>query len=236
MNRLPFSVSDLKKNERIKPIIGHYGFWVKLTYLSVVSALFGMYFALGGNIGYAVICLMISGLCDMFDGPVARLKNRTTSEESYGVQIDALADIISFGIFPVVIGYASGPHYLSQDFGSFAMIMNILIAIMYILTALIRLAYFNVIEIELQRRNEKRTYFEGLPVTSVAIIIPLFYAICVYLDISLSSVYNILLVLMSIAFVLRIKIPKLSIRQLLVFLLIGIPVIIYILWSLGGSL
>lgn len=77
-----------------------------------------MYFALGGNIGYAVICLMISGLCDMFDGPVARLKNRTTSEESYGVQIDALADIISFGIFPVVIGYASGPHYLSQDFGS----------------------------------------------------------------------------------------------------------------------
>ena len=48
MNRLPFSVSDLKKNERIKPIIGHYGFWVKLTYLSVVSALFGMSFALGG--------------------------------------------------------------------------------------------------------------------------------------------------------------------------------------------
>lgn len=189
--------------------------------------------SVGGNIDYAIICLMISGLCDMFDGPVARLKKRTTSEKSYGVQIDALADIISFGIFPVVIGYASGSHYLSQDFNSFSMIINLLIAIIYILTALIRLAYFNVIEVELQKRNEKRTYFEGLPVTSVAILIPLFYAICIYLDISFSTVYNILLVLMSIAFVLRIKIPKLNIRQLLIFLLIGIPVIIYILWSIG---
>jgi CDP-diacylglycerol--serine O-phosphatidyltransferase len=179
--------------------IGYYGFWVKLTYLSVISAVIGMFFALGGNIGHAIICLMICGLCDMFDGPVARLAKRTESEKSYGIQIDSLADMVSFGVFPVIIGYAAGTDgIISKAIGAF-----------YILTAIIRLAYFNVVEIELQSKNEKRKYYEGLPVTFVALIIPLVYLACSYFDTALSAVYNIMLFVVSLAFIIRVKIPKL---------------------------
>ena len=201
-------IGSPRTNEQVKPIIGYYGYWVKLTYLSVISAVLGIHFALAGNIRYAIICLMISGLCDMLDGRVARLIKRTDMEKYYGIQIDSLADIISFGISPVVIGYAVGTYNLARNYGSFGILINTVIISMYLLAALIRLAYFNVTEMDLQSKNKKRNYYEGLPVTSVALIIPIIYSICVYFHISLSAVYNILLIILSVAFVLKIKIPK----------------------------
>ncbi len=233
MRKLSMFIDSPKKNEQIKPIIGYYGYWVILTYFSVISAVLGIHFALDGNIGYALICLMISGVCDAMDGRVARLKKRTDREKSYGIQIDALADIISFGILPAVIGYASGPYYLTQNYGSFGILINTVIFCMYLLAAVIRLAYFNVVETELQTMNEKRIYYEGLPVTSVALIIPIIYSICALFNSSLSVVYNILLVLLSVAFVLRIKIPKPRGRAQIYLCLIGLPVIIYI-FLFGG--
>lgn len=216
-----------------KLIIGYYGYWVLLTYLSVVSAVFGMYFALGKNIGYALVCLMISGICDTLDGRVANLKERTDRQKYYGVQIDALADIVSFGVLPVVIGYASGAYYLEQRFTSLGMVFNILIFCMYILAALIRLAYFNVIEVELQSKNEKRRYYEGLPVTSVSLLIPMVYAICLFFNIEFSQIYTTLLLFISLAFVIKIKIPKPSGRSQFILCTIGIPIIIYIMMHSG---
>jgi len=212
--------------------IGYYGYWVALTYFSVVSAVAGMHFALGGNISYAIICLMISGMCDMFDGPVARLKNRTEREENYGIQIDAFADIISFGIFPAVIGYAASPHFSSQNYFSFGMILNIIVLSVYVLAALVRLSYFNIVEIELQNKKEKRKYYEGMPVTFVAIIIPLVYAVCLAFDIKFSAIYNVVLIVLSIMFLIKIKIPKLRGRQLIIFLLVGTLIAAYLFWRI----
>jgi len=221
---------------RIGPIVGYYGYWVVLTYFSVVSAIVGMHFALGGNIAYAIICLLISGICDMLDGPVARSKKRTEKEESYGIQIDAFADIVSFGIFPAVIGYAVSPCFSSQDFTSPAMLLNMAVFCLYILTALIRLAYFNVIEIELQGKKEKRVYFEGMPVTVVAILIPLVYVFILAFDLPLSVIFNVMLIIFSIAFIARVKIPKLRGRQLIIFFIIGLPIVIYLAWRIGAKL
>ena len=235
MNVLTFLFGNIKSD---KPgvFIGHYGFWVMLTFISIVSAVAGMYFALGDNIGYAIVCLMICGLCDMFDGPMARLAKRTKREESYGIQLDALADVINFGFFPAVIGYAVGSNYLSQDYASVGMIVSIGIAALYVLAALIRLAYFNVIEIELQSKNEKRTYYEGLPVTFVALIIPLVYAVCLHFNVNLSAVYDVMLFIISVAFVARIKYPALRGRQRLICLLIGLPIVVYLIWNIGATI
>ena len=212
-----------------RPVIGYYGFWVILTYLGVITAVFGIRFALEGNIRYALICLMIAGICDTFDGRVASLKKRTDREKNFGIQIDALADIISFGVLPAVIGYyMSQINHLTPSSGFFGVINTIVLS-MYLLTALIRLAYFNVIEAELQNKNEKRTYYEGLPVTSVALIIPFLYSVFDIFNISLAAVYNILLVFISVLFVLKIKIPKPRGRSQLILCLIGLPFIIYIL-------
>ena len=49
-------------------MVGFYNYTVILTYLGVCSGIAGIGFALGGNTVVAVICLMFSGCCDMFDG------------------------------------------------------------------------------------------------------------------------------------------------------------------------
>jgi len=166
---------------------------------------------------------MISGICDTVDGRVASLKQRTDREKNYGIQIDAFADIISFGALPVAIGYAIG-----QSFGSFGVI-SIAIFCIYVLAALIRLAYFNVIEIELEGKNEKRVYYEGLPVTIVALIIPVVFSICNMFDIPIALTYNILIFVLACAFVVKVKIPKPKGRFKVILCLIGVPILIYIL-------
>ena len=59
-------------------------------------------FAVNGHLHLGVMCLAISGLCDMFDGKIARTKkNRTEVEKRFGIQIDSLSDIVCFGVLGV---------------------------------------------------------------------------------------------------------------------------------------
>ena len=208
----------------MRPIIGYYDYWVVLTYLSAVSAIFGVCFAFDGNIKYALVCLMISGLCDTLDGRVARLKKRNDRELNYGIQIDALADLVSFGVLPAAIGYS-----VMQSLDNFGT-LHIVILSLYVLAALIRLAYFNVIEAELQGRKQKRKYYVGMPVTIVSLIIPFAYTVCYLFEAAFPTVYNVLLVIITVAFVLKVKIPAPSNRVKFILCLIGLPVIIYIIW------
>ena len=234
MSEVDLSVDEPKKAKRKKPFVGYYKIWVMLTYLSVVSALVGMSFAVGGNIVLAIICLMTCGLCDMLDGPVARRKKRTEREKNYGIEIDALADLISFGVFPVVIGYAVGFGTLFQNNDILRLIIGIAIAAFFVLAALIRLAYFNAVEIELQQKNEKRKFYVGMPVTFVSIVIPLVYTVCFIISASFASVYPAMLFIIALAFLSRIKFPKIKGRYLVVFLLVGLPLAVFLIWSIGA--
>ena len=85
-------------------MLGVYDYTVILTYVSLMVSIGGMMLSVNGQIKYAVVCLAISGLCDMFDGKIARTKkNRTDDEKNFGIQIDSLCDVVCFGIFPVMI-------------------------------------------------------------------------------------------------------------------------------------
>lgn len=55
-------------------MIGFYNYTVWLTFIGMLSSVVGMGFAVQGKIIAAVICLMFSGFCDMFDGIVAKNK------------------------------------------------------------------------------------------------------------------------------------------------------------------
>lgn len=57
-------------------MIGFYDYTVLLTYLGFASSMTGIFLAITGNIFPAILCLMFSGLCDMFDGKVARTKKK----------------------------------------------------------------------------------------------------------------------------------------------------------------
>ena len=117
-------------------MLGFYNYTVILTYMSLISSVVGITFAFQDNIFGAVMCLMISGFCDMFDGKVAKTMKRTEEEKKFGIQIDSLSDLVAFGVLPAIIGYNVG---LNEWWG--VAIMSI-----FILAALIRLAYFNVLE------------------------------------------------------------------------------------------
>lgn len=115
-------------------MIGFYDYTVVVTYISLVSSILGMFCAIDGRLTLAVSCLAFSGLCDMFDGKIARTKkNRTDDEKSFGIQIDSLCDIVCFGIFPIILGYKLG----------MCKAYSIAILAFYGMAGVIRLAYFN---------------------------------------------------------------------------------------------
>ena len=207
-----------------KPIIGFYGYWVVLTYLSVISAMAGICLAISGRVGAAVICLVISGICDMFDGTVARTAKRNEMQKAYGIQIDSLADVISFGALPAAIGF--GIYNLHGTQSGAGLISTALIGGLYVLAALIRLAYFNVTEEELKAKGEKRTFYEGLPVTSSSLVLSVAVALCGSMGRGLCLVYNSLLALLGCAFVAKFRMPKFKLIYIVILSFVGLGVII----------
>ena len=151
--------------------IGFYNYTVILTYLSLTSSVLGILLASRGEYTAAIVALLLSGICDAFDGIVARSKkNRTDDEKAFGIQLDSLCDVICFGIFPSYLCFCLGVNSL----------IGVLLICAYNICAVIRLAYFNVLEGNRQKTEEgcNKTY-HGLPVTSISLIFPFFY-FCFY--------------------------------------------------------
>ncbi len=198
-------------------MLGFYNYTVILTYLSLCFGITGIYATLvgSGHPGVAVICLLLCGLCDAFDGRVARMRKQSTEQEKrFGIQIDSLCDLICFGVLPCCIGYASGmksPLYIP-------------VFCIFVLAALIRLAYFNVCEEERQQKTtEKRKSYSGLPVTSVSLIFPVFFLIkYTAIGCYLPYVFLGLMLLVAAAFLIEhITIKKPNFKGILVMIFIG---------------
>ena len=217
-------------------MIGVYDYTVILTYLSLLSGCAGMVISMSGlgHPYYGMLCLLFSGLCDAFDGKVARTKkDRTPLERAFGVQIDSLADLICFGVLPATIGMAmlrvSGIFtelVTSKNYeGSFfILILLIMIAVFYILAALIRLAYFNATE-EIREEEAAKTgvmYYIGMPVTSAALIFPLVLIIHRFTRFDLTILYFIIMLVVAFLFLANIKVRKPGRKGLTVIILIGL--------------
>ena len=181
--------------------IGFYNYTVVLTYASLVSAVIGMIQATKGNFSTAVVCLLVSGLCDAFDGAVARTKkDRTEDEKAFGIQLDSLCDIVSFGVFPAFLCYCMGVNG----------VFGILCMCAYCLCAVIRLAFFNVLESNRQKTESGcNKFYRGLPVTSTSILLPFVYGFRFILPQDyFIAVLHILLLLVAFLFVLDFKVKK----------------------------
>lgn len=206
-------------------MIGVYDYTVLLTYISFISGLTGIYFAVNGNTFAAVICLMFSGFCDMFDGKVARIKkNRTEEEKRFGIQIDSLSDLVAFGVLPSAIGYGLG---VGKTWMFFSLVL-------IPLCALIRLAFFNVSEeIRSSKTDEVRSEYLGLPVTSTAIIVPVIYFLKKITSSYFVYIYATSLLIISILFITKFKMVKLKTKGLVVLASIGaIILLLLVLWYL----
>ena len=212
------------------PFIGYYGYWVWLTYLSVATSFTGVTFALRGKPDAAVVCLILSGICDMFDGTVARTAKRNDMQKAYGIQIDSLADVMSFGLLPAAIGYCL--FDLSGNRSIFAIVLTTAICVLYVLCGLMRLAWFNVTEEEMQARGEKRTYYVGLPITVASLILSVTYFIIGGME-HVSCIYTLLLLVLAIAFVAKFHMPKVKLKNVVIIAFVGLGVILVSLYCRG---
>ena len=200
-------------------MIGFYDYTVILTYLGFASGIFGIVMAISGHSFIAILALMFSGLCDMFDGKVARTKKKRTKEEkSFGVQLDSLSDVVCFGVLPAVIGYQIGINksYLVP------------LVIFYPLAGLIRLAYFNMLESMRDGDGPVKEYV-GLPITSAALVFPFIFIFRKFLGKYFVLVYGILLFVIGALFISKIKIKKPKTKQMIIFIIIGVLEILLIL-------
>lgn len=209
-----------------KKILGYYDYTVILTYCGMLFAFCGILSAIEHRFVDSLICLMFAGVCDLFDGTVAATKDRTESEKRFGIQIDSLSDLLSFGVLPAIFVYV-----ISKGNSIVA-----IIAALYALCALIRLAFFNVMEEDRQKETEgAREKYLGIPVTTISILLPALYIFRLYKLCKRIVYFPILLTIIAIGFLspLEIKKPKLVGKICMIFL--GVIEIIALIMVRGGK-
>lgn len=199
-------------------MVGYWGYTVYLTYLSLISAVLGIGFAVVDHNAFAgAVCLLVSGFLDLFDGKVARTKkNRTDREKKFGMQIDSLADLVAFGALPAAIGFAIGVTHWWQW----------LVLALFVLCGMVRLAYFNVLEEERQAtEGGANTGFIGLPITTSALIFPLIVIFAEDFGDWFQLVYLICLSIVGLLFVIRIHIKKPRLPMVIGMVIFGLIVL-----------
>lgn len=178
--------------------IGKWNRSVILTYIGLGFAILGMYMALiEKNIMYAFMCLVVAGVCDMFDGKIARMCKRDSEEIQFGIELDSLVDTVCFVVLPIII-------YLALGFTAW---YNVLSYILFAICGIARLGYFNVC---LATKDGKAVkYYEGLPVTMAAATFPLFYLLNNVMSDSVFYVFfSVLIVVQAVLNILKIRIKK----------------------------
>ena len=121
----------------------------------------------------ACIAVLFSMIFDSVDGRVARL---TRTQSAFGVQMDSLADVISFGVAPALIAW----HWLLIDFGSWGMFT----CFIYCACGTIRLARFNVMA---AASDGPSAYFIGLPIPAAAGLLVAVIISTINADVALGS-------------------------------------------------
>jgi CDP-diacylglycerol---serine O-phosphatidyltransferase len=114
-------------------------------FFSLISTFNGEYFQ-------AALFVIFANILDGLDGIVARL-TKTTSQ--FGVELDSLADLVSFGVAPAVLVY----YWALVPWNSWGW----LAACLYVVCGALRLARFNV-----QIKNVEKSHFVGLPIPAAA--------------------------------------------------------------------
>jgi CDP-diacylglycerol--serine O-phosphatidyltransferase len=117
-------------------------------------------YAMHGQLETAAPFIGVAMVLDMLDGRIARM---TGTASEFGLQLDSLADIVSFGLAPAVLAYAWGLAPLGR--------LGWAAGFLFVTAAALRLARFNI-----QKNTDKR-YFVGLasPAAGALIAATVFY-------------------------------------------------------------
>jgi len=202
----------------MRAVIGHYNAASLLTLLGLCLSVAVCALALKGSIELAVLCLIYAGLCDLFDGVVARRSQLAPAVRAFGMQLDSIVDMASFGLAPVVLALASGLRG----------VLGWVVAMIYVCAAAQRLAHFNSTGLE---QVKGTNYYRGLPVTYAALIFPLVYAARAPLGNTFGGWLMLAYLLVALAFVAPVPIPKPAGRAYVALPVLGLILTVYWLFA-----
>ena len=203
-------------------MIGFYNYTVILTYIGTICGFIGITYAAGGDTKMALIFLMIAGFCDMFDGKIASTMKRNKSEKRFGIQIDSLSDLICFGVLPAFIVYQF----------SELRIVRVAVPALYMLCALIRLAWFNVDEEDRQDKEDgSREIYKGLPVTTSALLVPMYISAIKLLNLPKDYVAPAVMFVIAIAFITPFRMKKPGWIGKILMVLFGIAGLVLVIYG-----
>lgn len=200
-------------------MIGKWNKSVIVTYAGMLLAVFSMILIMADKLSFAMMCFMLSGICDMFDGTVARMCKRTEEEKNFGIQLDSLADVIDFIAVPVVLVVkVCGMRWYS-----------VTACLLYTVFGIARLAYFNVCQEENEDKDSPIKYYTGLPVTFAAMIFSLAYLSVMWLYLTVTGyILCGAMVITAVLYILRIKVIKPRKAGYIFFL--ALAVVLFILY------
>lgn len=127
-----------------------------VTALNILSGFLSIVFASEGNFKMAAIMIIAAAIFDTLDGIVARLLNTASK---FGVELDSLSDVVSFGAAPSFLVYKA----YAYQFGAWGIFFSSLILIF----GALRLARFNTMLSNIKTKGD----FTGLPIPLSAITI-----------------------------------------------------------------
>ena len=114
------------------------------------------------HVYFACGMVVAAGVFDILDGRVARWRQKTSA---MGRELDSLADIISFGLAPVVIAYGVGMQGLYDR----------VVLAGFVACGVSRLARYNITAEALSDGGDKVKYFEGTPIPSSLLLVILMF-------------------------------------------------------------
>lgn len=112
-----------------------------------------------GRLFFGAWLIVFAGLFDALDGFMARLSNATSQ---FGIELDSISDVVSFGVAPGFLLYAFGLGEMP--------FVGIILSALTPLCGAVRLARYNV-----DAQESRGDYFKGLPIPGQAIMIAAFY-------------------------------------------------------------
>jgi len=166
----------------VKPLVPNF-----FTLTNLFLGFLSLTYTLGEKYTLAAVAILISVFLDRMDGGLAR---RWGVSSEFGKELDSLADLVSFGIAPAFLAYAS---VLDQSMGWWGLIL----AIVFASCGAIRLARFNILTFT--------GCYLGVPITIAGGLMAIFILMSGHLSCWLLAVFMLLL---SGLMVSRIKVPK----------------------------
>lgn len=180
-----------------KFVIGYYNLANFVTLTGLVCAVLACFVAASGNFFLSMLCLSLAALCDATDGRIARANPSATKRSRfYGVQLDSLCDMVSFGVVPCMIAYLMGYNG----------VIDIILYLLFGVCGATRLANFNT-EAAVDSADLKMNHFTGVPIPFSAMILPLLVIVHMLAG-HLALLFRIAFLVVGLGYILRVRIPK----------------------------